>query len=910
MPRIPALTCVTMAGLLPIWAGALGLGDAQTRSALNQPLAIEIPLLAAADGEVAGLDVALASPATFDRYGLQPPVGLGELKFQVIQAAGGGTIRITSTQPVVEPFVTLLIEVRWPQGRLLREYTVLLDPPAFAAGAVQQPVQAPQAAAAPAAAIDRSAPDVPPPLAPAATGEQTHTVVSRETLWGIASRYRPDAAADMNQIMMAIYRANPDAFAGNINRLRAGAVLRIPSGDALRTGAANAGAEVQRQNEAWLRGTESPAGGGARLQLVPPAEQKPASAPVPAKASPPTAGASDIQTALAESQRLLAVRDAELAALREQLAALQSRQEAAAVPAKPEVVDAAVAAATPEPRAERPVASPARPAASAGSWSDALSEFAGSAWLWVGLLVALGGALFVVRRRASAEPGWRRGPQLAGAAAGGLAGIPIDDDEATEASARQGVVGTAGVVERRMAARPQSDFEEESPLERTISTEGPVNLDQADPLAEADFHMAYGLYDQAAELLNQGLALEPERRDLRMKLLEVCFNWENRDAFRSAAQGLREHISSDADPDWKRALVMGQQLCPGDSLFTGGGSAAAGDHDLPSAGDGDLQVDVPFIEEAASLDFDLTEAQSPQVSEPESESARYARPAWVAAGGGGVTVETPTIRSSAAQTLETPTIEARAGRQGTFEMPTIESPIAGQTAETPTVESWSRDLGDSARVAALQVPRGAEDRVDEIDLDNLGLDLSGLDDAADDITTGLQEALSADPERIDLNFDGELGDSGLDPTADMAGIDAAEPSEPLERLTAAMEKSATSGGLDDTAEQPAPGLAKVAGLAGVAKDSEVADLGVSLAATAEMEQPAARADTTTAGLHSVRSRAEEPTMTEVGTKLDLARAYLDMGDPDGARSILNEVLEEGDAAQRQEAQQILDTLGD
>ena len=82
-------------------------------------------------------------PDTFSQYGLQRPAFLGDLKFAVVPGPRGAVIRITSSQPVMEPFVTLLLEVRWPQGRLLREYTVLLDPPAFTGGAVRQPVQAP-----------------------------------------------------------------------------------------------------------------------------------------------------------------------------------------------------------------------------------------------------------------------------------------------------------------------------------------------------------------------------------------------------------------------------------------------------------------------------------------------------------------------------------------------------------------------------------------------------------------------------------------------------------------------------------------------------------------------------------------------------------------------------------------------
>ena len=137
MSRIPATASMALAGLLPVCAAALGLGEIESKSYLNQPLAAEIPVFSEVPSEIAGLNVSLASQETFSQYGLQRPAFLGDLAFSVVPGPRGAVIRINSAQPVGEPFVTMLLEVRWPQGRLLREYTVLLDPPAFAAGAVQ-----------------------------------------------------------------------------------------------------------------------------------------------------------------------------------------------------------------------------------------------------------------------------------------------------------------------------------------------------------------------------------------------------------------------------------------------------------------------------------------------------------------------------------------------------------------------------------------------------------------------------------------------------------------------------------------------------------------------------------------------------------------------------------------------------
>ena len=127
----------TILGLLCIWmvpAGvqALGLGDIHLQSALNQPFAAEIDLISAAPGELRSLEASLASTETFSRYGLDRPSYLSGLRFSVGRSGDGrDVLRVRSRQPLAEPFVTFLVEANWSRGRLLREYTVLLDPPVF-----------------------------------------------------------------------------------------------------------------------------------------------------------------------------------------------------------------------------------------------------------------------------------------------------------------------------------------------------------------------------------------------------------------------------------------------------------------------------------------------------------------------------------------------------------------------------------------------------------------------------------------------------------------------------------------------------------------------------------------------------------------------------------------------------------
>jgi pilus assembly protein FimV len=240
-----------------------------------------------------------------------------------------------------------------------------------------------------------------------------------------------------------------------------------------------------------------------------------------------------------------------------------------------------------------------------------------------------------------------------------------------------------------------------------------------------------------------------------------------------------------------------------------------------------------------------------------------------------------------ASTMETPTIENPAVSP-TMETPTIEAPFGERTLETPTVETTAR----------VQASAGEErsDTTAEIDLEDLGLDLTGLDEAARNMATGLQEALPAEGSALDFDVSGgAIPGEGDESTAEM------ERSTTLKNLETAMNKSDAG----DTAEQPSASDSMITpGLSATSGELEALNIDLNLGG-----DETSQTDLTATGLRTIHGRApEDATMTEVGTKLDLARAYLDMGDPDGARSILNEVLEEGDPSQRQEARQLLDSL--
>lgn len=995
MPRVRLAAVPLLAGLIPLTAGALGLGEITLRSALNQPFVAEIPVTSESAEELNSLSVQLAPAATFERFGLDRPRFLDNLSFQVQREGSRAVVRVTSTQPVSEPFISLLVDVAWPQGRLLREYTVLLDPPAFTGGSEssRSPAPAPPMAAGPAPAAPAIRREPVAPAAPAAAGSVTSgpdgdvygPVRSNETLWGISERLRGSSNVSLNQMMVAIYRANPEAFAGNINRLRRGAILRVPGGSELASlSSREAASEVQRQDEAWRSAVAADATAPARLQLVPPAED--AGGAATSRAAGPAADQAALERELAEKQRLLSLKDSQLKALQDRVSELEGRappQTTAQTPAEtptevPAPTDAEASIGTgaeapavaPEAPADSVVAPTAveEPAAKArkparrpaserpgGGFLSTLTGIVFNVWFLVSAAAVLLAGLFFVfaRRRMAAADQYQgrfgndlRGGDMPAGAASTQPLIRRDGYSVEEVGAADRTqVSAAG----RAAGR---DSDAETPLERTISTEGAVELDQADVVAEADFHMAYGLYDQAAELLMRALRDSPDRRDLRLKLLEVYFIWENKAAFLKEAQTFQRQLKGAADPDWNKVVIMGKQICPGEELFAGAVGATGdvgvdlgvaddqGGVDI-SFDDGDAEVidlDLTAARQGPSselLDFDLGLADDGSADSASLDDTGLMKTEIAPRGGsqqsGGRTVEGPTIEARYAgdysPTMETPTIESRDLGASTMETPTIETPTVetpgGGTLETPTLESAMPGMRSGATDARRQ---SGGDQTEEINLEDLGLDLTGLDEAAGELGTGVHDALEGGGSPADEDFVFDIGSAedddgsdllqGLDAdsTAEMRGMALDEGTLDLPAFGNALEKSAAGRSaardsatsdtaehrvVEDTAEQPRVASSS---LGDASAELSQVDFDIGDGGAGDLEP--------TSVMTGRRRGPEGPTMTEVGTKLDLARAYVDMGDPDGARSILNEVLEEGDSTQRQEARRLLDDLTD
>ena len=806
----------------------------------------------------------------------------------------------------------------------------------------------------------------------------------------IARRNGARTAADVNRLMIATFRANPAAFDGNINRLHNGALLTIPpSTDWQGLDAGEARHEVSRQIADWRQSQpRSATSEQARLRLVMPADggtggaakpAAPAAAPAPAQVSPADAArAAAAEKQAADAKRLLEFKNAELARL-------QAQTKPAAVPApKPEAAPAATTAAAPAtaPPAAAPVtesaaapaAKPAAPAkappapAAAPGLLELLLE---NGWYvalgLVALLVAaLAGLAFVRRRRdestfdealqPDAEVEHSTATMVTPTRTRGERGrdeilVEESEDESGEYVAPP-LAGTA--AHPVAAALPLGSLTED-----TLGPDTALNLEQADPLAEADFHMAYGLYDQAADIVKLAIERDPLRRDLKLKLLEVYFVWGNKEAFLEVARELGRSRDQGPEAEWEKVVIMGRQLAADDPLFAGtalGGAAGADvDLDLESGGSG-------------GMDLELLGDTGRHIARPPAPPVHDGGHAHAEADTSAETSEPPTIDPDRIDLLldgEYPDHSGATTRElpARSDSPTAEHPAiaALSAAETPTVEmpALERHSEDDALLAKLgssfkhDVATPA-DSTAELALDDLGFDPDKLGTSSTSLeslqATGSSEEGATlvsgldDPSRhrlagaADLEVTGEMPrpppaeleatreTPRLPPAADETVISPPGPGH-TERLPAvASEDDHTqrvlgTGALDldldeltralesDTTAQPRRDEMRFVTdvfATGIHKAPNGIDLDVGASPPADGREPTVTERISAGDLDL--PELEPVTLSEVGTKLDLARAYMDMGDPDGARSILQEVLNEGSASQRQEAQRLIETL--
>jgi pilus assembly protein FimV len=987
---------------LPSAAFALGLGDIRLLSPLNAPLDAEIELVDVTPEEMQTLKAQIASRETFTRYGLEWPVFLSSVQVKTTRSADGRQIiRLKSTDTITEPFITLLVEVNWARGRLVREYTMLLDPPVYTPGqspATNAPVAAPAAGVgAHEGSIARGS-QVPPsqdtssisPLPPdesagspssspsralaagagssaSAAGGPSHVVKRGETLSSIASSASGDSAnsPQTRSWMLAIYQANPPAFEKNMNLLRSGAVLRIPENtDVSAISPSEANGEIRRQYAAWRSSApaagSSPSAEPGHLRLVTPTESGSAGVSGSNAETKALQGrVKDLEGQLTDSKRLLELRNAELARLQAQVEGAGRATSAptppvAAMPPPAEAPTPAPAEQQPPAQAEAPTAAAPAPAeepapsaeptpaaaedttrthrprptpvpAESGGIFDTLKDY----WWAVALLaVALAGFLGMrawrSRRQSEFDDSLGR-LAVAGAASmdrGFAAGGDTSPVRPLTAATDDGafLVEESGTHERPRfpgGAAPTATAARHVSSDETISSEAAINLDQGDPLAEADFHMAYGLYDQAADLIRIAISREPNRRDLKLKLLEVFFVWGNKEQFLHSARELADTRAQAAPGEWEKIVIMGKQLAPEDQLFSGGGAvsgATDGGVDLDLEG-GESRVDFDLLGEPIpghdGVDLDIGSALGDENTHD--------------------VMGTATDRNTFNRTSSTGTtrqMTQKISRESDAQMPEFGPESEGPTVEQPQIGNQENPTIRQKVAMALKQGHSAEQTA-ELAIDDLGLDLGALDTVdqpgigassdAPTLVAGMDERSRKVMEEAHRRAQHEdhdtsataawrMDDSDLHAVLGNGANGQGENFDPSStaRLAALSDRDVDFDlgdvDADGGGEADADGIHRRHGRG---SNGAGLDLDVGTATVPDT------AFTATQKLNSddlALPDLEPVTMSEVGTKLDLARAYMDMGDPEGARNILEEVMHEGSVAQKQEAQRLLESL--
>lgn len=595
-------------------ASALGLGQIEVKSALNQPLVAEIPVLVSSPGEADDLRVKLAPPDAFTRVGLdRPTLQAANLSFEVrTDERGRKVIRITTPSEVTDPFLSFLLEADWGKGRMLREYTVLLDPPSMvpigAAPARTRPVAEP--APAPAEALLETPPPLtaepvaepqpepaPAPIyaaAPESSAPTTATspasqesypsygadsygpVATGDTLWSIAQRSRPDDSVTVNQMMLALLRANPEAFVGNnINRLKKGAVLRIPAREeATVLAASEAAAQVRDQMQAWGGGAvtfappaddsmSAPASSrgaadrrsGSRLELTPPrggdasASQSGAAAEGSGRELRAELArtreevstlsqenvelksrVSELEDLQNESRRLLELKDSELAAAQRRLAEANAATDSAAA------TESAAASAD----STAPAATAEAPDTPAAASEPAASETA---------------ATPPAPPAATPEPIAETTPPAPAATQADTAA------PAPQRSFNPWILGGGAAVLLGLIGLLLARKRKKAPSASSAAPAASAASAVAAP-AVAAFEP-----DQQEGDLIEAISHYPDDLHLHLDLLKHYVERGETTAFEMAAEAMYAQVRDLNDPLWREAVALGQQVAPNNPLF-------------------------------------------------------------------------------------------------------------------------------------------------------------------------------------------------------------------------------------------------------------------------------------------------------------------------------------------------------
>lgn len=929
----------------PFGSQAAGLGQISVLSGLGQPLRAEIQITASPQ-ELQSLRARVASADTFRQANIPYSPVIATLRAAVENRGQRAVVKLSSDRPVNDPFVDLLLELDWNGGHLAREYTFLLDPVDLAAPKpLAARVDTPAAMPAPRAERAAEAP------AGAVADGGSYRVQRGDTLRRIADSNRP-ADATLDQMLVALLRGNPSAFdGGNINRLKSGAILTMPAPSAVQaTDAREARREVVAQAADFDAYRRKLASSAVERPAEEPTAQSGSGRIVPRVEAPATAASGDkvqvsrdqgdggaasrlqaLEEELTSREKALDEANARLAQLEQNIRELQkllqlksesmAQQQAAMAPAAP----AAPAASAPQAAAEAPAQAVAPPAAEPAKPAEPPPkprprpvapppepepDFLQGLLQDPTTLAAGGGVVALLLAYAALRMRKRR--QAAAAATDTSA---LMSEFPPESSAVFGATGGQSV-----------DTSNSSVIHTDFSQSGLSSIDAdegVDPVAEADVYMAYGRDAQAEEILLDALKTDPERVAISLKLLEIYSKRKNAKQFETIASELYARTSGKG-LDWEKTALMGRKLDPDNPLYS-------------SKTVEPERTEAPSTEMPAAAGLAALSAAAVAAAEPAADE----EPAAPALSNLDFTISTPGVVDTANQEMtatwtSTSGLEQFAQPEAMIELP--EEPAAGAAADEEAgkldvnLDALDFDLDLDAgkpAVEAAAAPAESGGTAPDLMLNlDLGTEQGGVRGSGEEVdstaagskadfgtVTVLGQDLDLAAEEGGLAFDLPELDAtppaaadSFDLNATVVQPDALVPADE-EGATIDLEKTGFDNNLLDfdfdldASTQPAPAEPGGLDLTSIDLNLEPSvdgDLALD-AAPAPVEEPAAFEGLAAAGDGEIDH--------EVETKLELARAYEEMGDKEGARELLDEVLREGSAAQQAVARELIAKLG-
>ena len=959
---------------LSFGANAAGLGRITVLSGLGQPLRAEVDISATPE-ELQNMTARLASAEAFRQAGIDFAPSVNGLRMSIERRGGGAVVRVTSDRPINEPFVDMLVELNWSAGRLIREYTFLLDPPDLgssrvAAPPVASPEMRPGVSSSGFAASPKRPSVARVARAAAASGGagRTYMVQPGDTLNRIAAENRPEGVS-MEQMLLALFQGNRSAFdADNMNRLQAGKILRIPDAESARQLAGGAPRpQVVAHSSDFGRYRQKLAEQAAGMPAKEAPVQQGSSGRIGAKVedrAPAATGVADqlkvskseeglkagstagneksvarlqaLEEDLVSRDKALREANTRLAELEksikelQRLVELKSQGMAQAQP-EPARVDAPVTAppvAEPAPQVQTPAPAvapeapkPQEPVPEVKPAPQVVAEpkpatpeppkappVQASAPEDMSLLLGGGGILALLL-------GWGGYKIYQRRTAGGAPTTTPALSEFGDGS--NSVFGSAGgqSVDTGSTSQIQTDFSQ-SGLSSIDTDEG------VDPVAEADVYMAYGRDAQAEEILLDALKTDPGRTGVHLKLLEIYAQRKNLKQFETTATELYS-LTGGNGPDWEKAASLGRKFDPESPLYR-----------IPAVG---AVAQVAPVARAAAMGG----AAAVAAGETGFVQAGQARPA------ARESTPMPAADFMATAAVSDDPLESPSQLKDTWALPgelnqyasleDIEravspAPVQGLSTGIPdtSVLDFDLDLNSDVHASTVTASPAGGTLSSGLDFD-LGLDIdttsavspgAGATLVAGDAMARSFEETSTRPQRLsedfslpdpsDLDFEisSEFGERqaspGPDATVDVdltATLADDALRMPVDAATVDLEKTSFDSSLLDfdfeldekSTASPAPSTA-------FTQVVDLADIDLDLKASASIPQELPDAGPPT------EPPLDLDLQQEVATKLELARAYEEMGDKDGARELVEEVLREGSGRQKDEARVILARL--